>query len=195
MDIRLDKCLSFGAVMLDRKFQQILPKINLRDKGMIPAIPMRGHFKYLGKIFDFQSLNAVPKKEFESKLVKILGKISSFRVRSQIKLKIFSMYVPSQFNFELKIYNFTDAFMSGVIDRLCTSHIREWLEFPPSSCVTEWASSPTGFCGLGIPTFAHRAARMRLTRRHLLQSSKNQSITITCDSVIIILHCRVRCTH
>src|SRR5258708_6183055 len=115
----------FGAVMLDRKFQQILPKINLRDKGMIPAVPMGGHFKYLGKIFDFQSLNAVSKKEFESKLVKILGKISSLRVRSQTKLKIFSMYVPSQFNFELKTYNFTDAFMSGVIDRLCTSHIRE----------------------------------------------------------------------
>src|SRR6267154_1441044 len=176
MDIRLDKCLTFGAVMLDRKFQQILPKINLRDNGMIPAVPMGGHFKYLGKILDFQSLNAVPKKEFESKLVKILGKISSLRVRSQTKLKIFSMYVPSQFNFELKIYNFTDAFMAGVIDRLCTSHIREWLEFPPSSCVTKWASSPTGFCGLGIPTFAHRAARMSLTRRHLLQSSKNPSI-------------------
>ena len=42
--------------------------------------------------------------------------------------------------------------------------------------MTEWASSPTGFCGLGIPTFAHRAARMSLTRRHLLQSSKNPSI-------------------
>src|SRR6267154_2105157 len=176
MDIRLNKCLTFGAAMIDRKFQQILPKINFRDKVMIPAVPMGGHFKYLGKIFDFQSLNAVPKKEFESKLVKILGKISSLRVRSQTKLKIFSMYVPSQFNFELKIYNFTDAFMSGVIDRLCTSHIREWLEFPPSSCVTEWARSPTGFCGLGIPTFAHRAARMSLTRRHLLQSSKNPSI-------------------
>src|SRR6267154_5184209 len=69
MDIRLGKCLSFGAVMLNGKFQQILLKINLRDKGMIPAVPMGGHFKYLGKIFDFRSLNAVPKKEFESKLV------------------------------------------------------------------------------------------------------------------------------
>src|SRR3989441_12059259 len=86
------------------------------------------------------------------------------------------MYVPSQFNFELKIYNFTDAFLSGVIDRLCTIHIREWLEFPQSSCVTEWASSPVNYCGLGIPTFAQRAVRLRLTRRHLLQTSKNLSI-------------------
>src|SRR6267154_2366012 len=37
-------------------------------------------------------------------------------------------------------------------------------------------SSPTNFCGLGIPTFAQRAARMKLTRRYLLRSSKNPSI-------------------
>ena len=176
MDIRLDKCLSFGAVMLNGNFAQILPNLHLKGKGMIPAVPLGGHFKYLGKIFDFPSLNSVPKEEFEAKLTSILAKISSLKIRSQTKLKIFSMYVPSQFNFELKIYNFPDAFLSGVVDRLCTKYIREWLEFPPSSCVTEWVSSPTGFCGLGIPTFAQRAARMQLTKRHLLQSSKNQCI-------------------
>src|SRR3989442_15471203 len=74
------------------------------------------------------------------------------------------MYVPSQFNFELKIYKFTDAFLSGTVDRLCTRYIREWLEFPLSSCVSEWASAPTNFCGLGIPSFAQRAARMGLIR-------------------------------
>src|SRR6266516_5863980 len=162
MDIRLDKCLFFGAVLADGKFQQILPNIGLQGKGLIPAVPLGGHFKYLGKIVDFKSLNFEPKKEFESKLEKILAKISSFKVRSQTKLKILSRYVPSQFNFELKIYNFTDAFLSGVIDKMCTVKIREWLEFPQSSCVTEWASSPINCCGLGIPTFAQRAARMRL---------------------------------
>src|SRR6267154_4008003 len=115
-------------------------------------------------------------KDFETKLEKILVKITSLKIRSQTKLKIFSMYVPSQFNFELKIYKFTDAFLSGTVDRLCTKHIREWLEFPPSSCVTEWVSSPINFCGLGILTFAQRAARMTLTRRHLLRTSKNPSV-------------------
>ena len=176
MDIRLDKCLTFGAVMSNRKYQQIQPKISLSGKGLIPAVPLGGHFKYLGKLFDFQSLNAVPKEEFEAKLKKILATISSLKVRCQTKLKIFSRYVPSQFSFELKIYKFTDAFLSGTIDRLCTMHIREWLEFPPSSCVKEWVSSPINYCGLGIPSFAHRAARMALTRRHLLHTSKNPSI-------------------
>jgi len=176
MDIRLDKCLSFGAVLSDGRFQQIEPSIGLQGKGLIPAVPLGGHFKYLGKIFDFKSLNSEPKKDFQSKLEKILARISSLKVRSQTKLKIFSRYVPSQFNFELKIYDFTDAFLSGVIDRMCTLHIREWLEFPQSSCVTEWASTPINNCGLGIPTFAQRAARMKLTKRCLLQKSKNSDI-------------------
>ena len=94
MDIRLDKCLSFGAVMLNRKFQQILPTINFQGKGTIPAVPLGGHFKYLGKIFDFQAMNSVPKEELETKLKKILDVISSLNVRCQTKLKIFSMYVP-----------------------------------------------------------------------------------------------------
>src|SRR5206468_9727604 len=119
------------------------------------------HFKYLGKIFDFQAMNLASIREFETKLETFLVKISSLKIRCQTKLKIFSMYVPSQFNFELEIYNFTDSFLSGVVDRLCTYHMREWPEFPPSSCVKEWASSSVTFCGLGIPTFAQRAARLK----------------------------------
>src|SRR6266516_4819756 len=148
----------------------------LGKKRFDPCGPSGRSFQVLGKIFDFQSLNAVPKKELETKLTKILASISSLKVRSQTKLKILSRYVPSQFNFELKIYNFTDAFLSGILDRLCTMHIRDWLEFPPSSCVKEWASAPVNYCGLGIPMFAQRAARMSLTRRHLLRTSKNPSI-------------------
>src|SRR5260221_7256022 len=40
MDIRLDKCLTFGAVLRGGKFQHILPNISLRDKGVIPAVPL-----------------------------------------------------------------------------------------------------------------------------------------------------------
>src|SRR5207247_7351924 len=69
-----------------------------------------------------------------------------------------------------------DTFLSGVLDNLCSKHIRKWLEFPTSSCVTEWISSPVRFCGLGIPTFRHRAERLRLTKRHALMSSKNAVI-------------------
>ena len=175
MDIRLDKCLSFGMTMCKTSFQQIIPKVSL-TKGLIPAVPLGGYFTYLGKIFDFESQNANPKINIEAKLTKMLETISSLNVRSQVKLKIFARYVPTQFNFELKIYDFANNFLSGVMDNLCTKHIRKWLEFPASSCVTEWISSPIRVCGLGIPTFQHRAERLRLTKRYALMSSKNAVI-------------------
>jgi len=175
MDIRLDKCLTFGAAMCKTKFQQILPTVALA-KGKIHSVLLEGHFKYLGKIFDFELKYTIPKQEMADKLGKMLNTLSALKIRSQTKLKIFSRYVTAQFTFELKIYNFTDTYLSSVIDKLCTFHIRKWLEFPASSCVNEWASAPIKFCGLGIPTFAHRAGRMRLTKRNALMTSKNAAI-------------------
>ena len=128
--------------MHDRKFQQILPNVNLRNKGMIPAVPLGGHFKYLGKIFDFKSLNSVSKKEFEVKLEKILEKLSSLKIRSQTKLKIFSTYVSSQFNFELKIYNFTDSFLSGSLTDYVQSTIENGLSFRPTPVLLSGSARP-----------------------------------------------------
>src|SRR6267154_3056034 len=87
MDIRLDKYLSFGAAMHDRKFQQILPNVNLRNKGIVPAVPLGGHFKYPGKIFDFKSLNSVPKKEFEVKLGKSWRSFPLLRLGAKLNSK------------------------------------------------------------------------------------------------------------
>jgi hypothetical protein len=116
--------------------------------------------------------------KLEEKLTTMLEKISSLSIRPQTKLNILSRYIPSQVAFELKIYNFPATFLTGVVDRLCTLHIRRWLEFPLSSCVTEWASSPVKFCGLGIPTFSQRSERLQLTKRNALMSSKNPTIRI-----------------
>src|SRR6185436_6384256 len=118
MDIRLDKCISFGMCMGNSKYQQILPKIAL-DKGVIPAVPIDGHFKYLGRIFNFDMKDDIPKKEVEQKIEKLLHTITSLNVKPQTKLKIFEIFVPTQIMFELKIYSFGQTFISSVIDRLC----------------------------------------------------------------------------
>jgi len=172
MDIRLDKCISFGMSMGQTKYQQILPKVAL-DKGVIPAVPIGGHFKYLGRTFNFDMKEEIPKKEVEEKIGKLLQTITDLNVKPQTKLKIFSIFVPTQIMFDLKIYSFAPTFISSVIDRLCTAYIRKWLECPVSSCVNEWMSSPTKFCGLNIPSFANRAERLLLTKRNALMNSKN----------------------
>src|SRR5207247_1433510 len=100
-----------------------------------PPVPIGGHFKYLGRVFDFASKHLIPKREIEKKLSKMLDAISLLHIRTQTKLKIFFQYVPSQLKFELKIYDFTSTFLSGVLDSLYTKHIRKWFEFSASSCV------------------------------------------------------------
>src|ERR1700759_1197338 len=127
MDIRLDKCISFGMSMGQTKCQQILPKVAL-EKGVISAVPIGGHFRYLGKIFNFDMKDEIPKNEIKEKLEKQLQIISDLNVKSQTKLKIFSVFIPTQIIFDIKIYSFAPTFISSVIDRLCTAYIRKWLE-------------------------------------------------------------------
>jgi hypothetical protein len=175
MDIRLDKCVSFGMAMNQSRYQQFLPALAL-SRGVIPAVPLGSHFKYLGRIFDFNMKDEIPKQNIEEKMNKLLKTITDLNIKPQTKLKIFSMFVPSQILFDLKLYSFTSTFISSIIDRLCTVHIRKWLECPVSSCVDEWMSSPTKFCGLGIPTFSNRAENLLLSKRHALMKSKNITI-------------------
>ena len=175
MDIRLEKCTSFGMAMGSTTFQQVLPVVALA-KGVIPAVPLGGHFKYLGRLYNFDMKDDIAKKEIEDRMGQFLTIITNLNIRVQTKLKIFSRHVPSQIMFELKIYSFAPTFISNVIDNMCTAYIRKWLECPVSSCITEWMSSPTKFCGLSIPTFAHRAERLLLAKRNALKTSKNIAI-------------------
>ena len=75
-------------------FQQILPVVAL-DKGVIPAVPIGGHFKYLGRVFDFAVKDDVPKNEIDDRIRAILNTITDLNVKIQTKLKIFSKYIPS----------------------------------------------------------------------------------------------------
>lgn len=67
--------------------------------------------------------------------------------------------------------------------------IRDWIEAPISSCVKEWLITPSKKCGLGIPSFQHRAERLILQKRNSLKHSKSENIrdlwADTCSSNIV----------
>jgi hypothetical protein len=92
MEIRLDKCSTFGVAMGPSVFQQFLPTVAL-VKGVIPAVPIGGHFKDLGRIFDFVMRDDIPKKEIEDRIRTILTIISDLSIRTQAKLKLFSYFI------------------------------------------------------------------------------------------------------
>ena len=188
MSIRLDKCCSFGMIKKQAKtYSQILPNISF-NVGNISAIPLGGHFIYLGRLFDANLDEGIVKNKIISKMETMLKIISNLNVKPQIKLKIFSQYLPSQFSFELKIYNLPKSWIAEKLDALCVRVIRDWIEAPISSCVKEWLITPPKKGGLGIPSFQHRAERLNLQKRNSLKHSKSENIrdlwTDTCSSNI-----------
>ncbi|MDW0252306.1 MAG: reverse transcriptase domain-containing protein, partial [Nitrososphaeraceae archaeon] len=175
MDIRLDKCSTFGMVKKNTKQIQILPTLSIKV-GKIPAVPLGEDFKYLGKIFNFNMNNETGKKEIVEKLEKMLKILSELHISPQTRLKILDRFVPSQLSFLFKIYDIPNTWITEKLDSLCTRYIRKWLEAPISSCINEWLVMPENKCGVGIPSFKHIYERQRLSKRSSLKCSQNENI-------------------
>ena len=60
------------------------------------------------------------------------------------------------------------------LDSLITNLIRDWLEFPISTCVAEIASLPASFGGLDIPSLKDTAEKLRLSQRYKLHRSQDE---------------------
>jgi len=111
-----------------------------------------------------------------SKLNRYLGIISELKVNPQTKIKIYARYLPSQFTFELKTYNFAGTWIAENMDARCIREIRKWLEAPISSNIKEWMGIPRSRGGLGIPSFQQRAENLALMKRNALKQSSEDEI-------------------
>src|SRR2546425_661504 len=116
------------------------------------------------------------KSEILTRMGFLLKTISGLESKPQTKLKNFDRYLPSQISFYLRTYSFSSTWVAEQIDALCIRHIRQWIEAPVSSCVSEWLVAPNGRCGMGIPSFKNRLELLQLSKRSTLKNSKNESI-------------------
>ena len=105
-----------------------------------------------------------------------LNIISFENFRPQTKLKIFAKYIPSQFIFQLRLYNLSSTWIAENLDALCVRYVRRWVEAPVSSCIKQWLISPSKYCGLGIPSFQSRAENLKIGKRYALKNSPNENI-------------------
>jgi len=175
MDIRIDKCCSFGMAKKETRQVQILPNISVKA-GQIPPTEIGGHFKYLGKYFDFKMDGSLVKSEILTNVELLLKTTSALEIKPQTKLKIFDRFIPTQINFYLRLYNFPSTWVVEQLDALCIRHIRQWVEAPVSSCISELLVTPNRKCGMGIPSFKNRFERLQLSKRSALKTSQNESI-------------------
>lgn len=175
MQIRIDKCQSFGMRKECDVYKQYCPAIFLSDT-QIPATAIGESFTYLGKIFNFSMDNEEAKKSVVTKLSGLLESLTNLSTRPQTKLKILKLAVYPRISFELKIYKFTDTWITNSLDSVVHSHVRRWLELPISTCVEEMMTLPNKMCGYNIPTIRAHATNLKMTTRYGLKTSANDDI-------------------
>ncbi|MFI5407589.1 MAG: reverse transcriptase domain-containing protein, partial [Nitrososphaerales archaeon] len=174
MTIRLDKCCAFGMLKNQTNHVQILPKISI-NAGQIPAVPIGGCFKYLGRIFNFDGDGEAEKSEIETTLSRLLAITTNLKVKPQTKLKILDRYIASHLSFMLRTCNFTATWVSQKLDALTIRHVRNWVEAPISSCISEWLVSPKNTCDLGISSWKNRFEKLHISKRSALKNSPNMN--------------------
>jgi hypothetical protein len=151
------------------EYLQVEPALFV-DGKIIPPVQLGNTFKYLGKLYDFESKNSSAKAAIVEKLNKLLSVTTNIKVKVQMKLKIVKLYVYSQILFDLRLYNFGGTWIDANLDSIIVKHIRDWMEMPISTGVKEMISLPIGKGGLAMPLLknvskkcSHRCGYKRVT--------------------------------
>ena len=168
MHLRIDKCVSFGMRKQEGVYSQYLPNLTIND-SKIPALELGSSFKYLGKLFNFEMNNDEAKSNLINRLSGFLEIIKNLKVKVTIKLKILRIFIPSQFNFDLRIYDFAYTWIEQNLDQLSVNAVNEWLELPNGTCTAEFLQLPMKQGGYGIPSMKTTAQRLRLSLRFRLK--------------------------
>jgi hypothetical protein len=173
MKVRIDKCSTFGMRKQSGNYMQFQPMLTIGGKT-IPAIENGGSFKYLGKIFDYDMKNNVTKTILVDRLKNLLKTTSELDVKPQQKMKILNLFIPNQLKFELRMYDISYTWITQKLDILISNAVRDWLELPISTCVSEMLSLPRNQGGLGIKSLKETAETLRLSQRVKQKFSKNE---------------------
>ena len=178
MKVRIDKCSTFGTRKQDGTYRQFQPFLTIGDQSL-PAVEDGDSFKYLGKLFDVSMKNTAIKTTLRDQLKRLLEITSNLDIKPQQKLKILRNYIPTQFKFPLRIYDISYTWIELNLDTQISNAVRDWIELPISSCVSEILSLPTNQGGLGIPSMKEIAESLRMNQRHKQHSSNNpESVAI-----------------
>ena len=175
MEIRLDKCCTYGAGKRDGMYAQYEFQLFINSEA-VPSIRKGDSFIYLGKIFDFNMNKEKAKSDVCSKLKFSLETTSTLNIKAQLKLKILRQYIYTQVSYELKTYSFGEAWIDQNLDSLIANHVRSWLGMPVSTCVREMMTLPRNKRGLGIPSILHISKKLILGKRFTLKNSAHGEI-------------------
>ena len=84
----------------------------------------------------------------------------------------------SRLTFDLRIYDISYTWIKQTLDSKISNAVRDWMEFPISTCVSEILSLPANQGGHGIPSLKEIAEKLRLGQRFKLHSSSEKELRV-----------------
>lgn len=175
MEMRIDKCISYGMRKSNGNYEQFMPRLTIDDVA-IPRVAIGDGFEYLGKVYDFGCTNNKLKNKLLAKLIDMLKTTTDLNVRPQQKLHILRKYIPCQLRFDLRSSDISLTWISNNLDNKIIEAVRNWLSIPISGCVAEILSLPIRLGGHNIKSLKDSTETMRLKLRNYLKTNTNDEI-------------------
>ena len=172
MQVRVEKCLTFGIKKFSTRSLQFQPKLLVNSKS-VSTIKNGQSFKYLGRFFNFEMNNKDHKDLFSSSLHDMLQTVDSLHIHSKNKLLLYHRYILSKLSWHLAVADLSKTWICELLDNIVTKYIRQWLELPISATLSAIILSPN--CGTNIQYDTYKNTKHVLKIVHADHAEQFQS--------------------
>ena len=125
MQIRVDKCITFGIRKFSTRSLQFQPKL-LVNSTSVPTVKNGESFKYLGRFFNFEMNNKYHKDLLLSSLHDMLQTVDSLHIHPKNKLLLYHRYILSKLSWHLTVADLSKTWICEHLDNVVTKYIRQW---------------------------------------------------------------------
>ena len=175
MQIRVDKCITFGTKKFSTRSLQFQPKLLVNSKS-VPTVKNGESFKYLGRFFNFEMNNKDHKGLLLTSLHDMLQTVDSLHIHPKNKLLLYHRYIPSKLSWHLTVADLSKTWICEHLDNVVTKYIRQWLEFPISATLSAIMLSHNSF-GFSFQLPSVTFIQCQTVLRSALKSSEDAAIT------------------
>ena len=175
MQIRVDKCITFGIKKFSTRSLQFQPKLLVNSKS-VPTVKNGESFKYLGRFFNFEMSNKDHQDLLLSSLHDMLQTVDSLHIHPKNKLLLYHRYILSKLSWHLTVADLSKTWICEHLDNVVTKYIRQWLDLPISATLSAIILSHKNF-GLSLQLPSVKFIQCQTVLRSALKSSQDDTIT------------------
>ena len=174
MEIRVDKCVSFGIRKSSTSSIQFLPKLIINRK-LVPVVNIGVSFKYQGCYFNFSMDNSKRISILLETTNDLMTKIDQLPCHPKNNLSLYHRFILSKIAWHVTITVLSKTFVVENLDTIVAKFVRHWLELPISATLSQLLISKSNY-GQSLILPSMKFIQCQTTTRNALKSSPNPDI-------------------